>query len=134
MVRCDFKYCPDCGERLEGMQGPELGLVGESRSARKQGTAEEVKPGERGVGEIGGASELQRHLCVKIDQAHRQIAHAAHYSDKRRKEIWEAIHDALIKLQDDFDRIAEKRSDLSNVKAVAPATLDSASSKDVMAG
>lgn len=99
---------------LEGMQGPEQGLVGESRSDEPTGPAEEAKPGERGVGEIGGASELRRHLARKIEEARENVRIARENGVPNEMSAAITVHDALVDLRADFDRIAEKRSDLSN--------------------
>ena len=99
---------------LKGVPGPEQGLVGESRSDRRQGHAEDAQPGERGVGEIAVATEFIRATERKKDEALRQrdscwkrglITMADQYD-------WEIK--ALTELLDDFKRTLGERSDLAN--------------------
>lgn len=107
-------------ELLEGVQGPERHLVGQSRSAGRQGGVEEATPGRRAVGKIGGATELRRHLSRKIEEARDKWKSAETRGAKMDAYAWMAVNDALVQLRADFDRMAEKRSDLSHVQADAP--------------
>ncbi len=112
-------------KRLKGVQGPEQGLVEESRSARQQGAAEEVEPGERDVAEIVGASELLRHI-ERMKEGTRRGRKSAH----ERKNLYEMAYEngyaaAVAELGLIVDRLTEKRSDLCNAKVVAPPPQDS---------
>lgn len=106
-------------KRLKGVQGPEQGLVEESRSARQQGAAEEVKPGERDVAEIVGADELRRHIARIMDESRLAM-------EKARKNGSEFDYDynlgksaGMIELCELIGATAEKRSDLSNAGGMA---------------
>ena len=108
-------------KRLESVQGPEQGLVGESRSGSPTGPAEEAKPGERGVAEIAELAELKRHVEEVLKKARRlKISHerwhhtvlTTYYSGKQ---------DALADLLEHIENMAEKRSDLCNADVLAPA-------------
>lgn len=109
--------CPKFDLRLKGVPGPEQGLVGESRSDSETSHAEAAKPGERAVGEIAYATELRRHLTRKIEEAHREWREARANRDESRARDCGLMHDVLVDLRADFDRITEKRSDLSNEKS-----------------
>jgi len=103
-------------ERLESVQGPEQGLVGEARSDSETGHAEEAKPGERGVGEIVELAELRRRIQRKIREARRE-EHVANDMDNRiMANFYCGKVTALVDLCQDFERMAEKRSDLSNAE------------------
>ena len=104
-------------ERLEGMQGPEQGLVGDvAKRIPRQGHAEEAKPGERGVGEIAIAPELRGHVERKRDEARRLCAHHQRETHLVLVTYYEGKATALDQLLEDFDRMAGERSDLSNVQ------------------
>lgn len=81
-----------------------------------QGPAEEAKPGERGVGEIALAPELQRHLDRRIKEAHRDWVDAREHGHHFKAIECGAIHDALVNLRYDFERISKERSDLANAE------------------
>ena len=100
-------------ERLEGMQGPEQGLVGESRSGSPTGPAEEAKPGERGVGKIAVASELLAHIDRIISQVRRRKS--SFWNQTVIKQLDLGIQEAaLVALREEVERICDKRSDLPN--------------------
>ncbi len=106
-------------KRLKGVQGPEQGLVEESRSARQQGAAEEVKPGERDVAEIVELAKLRRHIDSKIDEAHRLARANAKKHDSTMRDFNLGEKNALEKLQKWLSDTAEKRSDLCNASVEA---------------
>jgi hypothetical protein len=110
-----YPECHACGERLKGMQGPEQGIVGESRSDRQQGPAEDAKPGERGVGEIGGADELQRTMERMINEAREAQAQSKRTGFPLWEQYFYGKQSALIELRDEVFRISMERSDLANV-------------------
>lgn len=101
-------------KRLKGMQGPEQGLVGESRSDEATCPAEEAKPGERGVGEIVGADELRRFIERSANEA--QLERDAHGEKEfpRTRAFFEGQLTALDLLRSWLSAPAEKRSDLTN--------------------
>ena len=102
-------------ERLEGMQGPEQGLVGESRSGSPTGPAEEAKPGERGVGKIAVASELLAHIDRIISQVRRRKS--SFWNQTVIKQLDLGIQEAaLVALREEVERICDKRSDLPNAE------------------
>lgn len=107
-------------ERLKGMQGPEQGIVGESHGDRQQGTAEDAKPGERGVGEIGGADELRRHIERKIAEARKEKLASKRTGFDRWESYFYGKETALIELLETIDRISKERSDLANANVEAP--------------
>lgn len=108
-------------ERLEGMQGPEQGLVGESRSARKQGHAEEAKPtGERGVGEIVELAELRRHVEAEMKEAREAAARYEESDLLNAANYYLGQVSALAALRKRIEDMTEKRSDLSNAASLPP--------------
>lgn len=124
-------------ERLAGVRGPEQSLVGESRSDGEPDGAEERRErSERseersGVGEIGGAAELQRHIERRIEEE-RDAWHAL--QDRRNrweKAFSEGVTSALLELLEHVKRMTEKRSDLSNARALAQPTKTSTEASDV---
>ena len=104
-------------ERLEGMQGPEQGLVGESRSDEPTGPAEEAKPGERGVGEIVELAELRRHVDREIKEAWGATELYEKNGLLNASNFYLGQLTALAALRQHVERMAEKRSDLSNAKS-----------------
>lgn len=103
---------------LEEVQGPEQGLVGESRSGSETWPAKEAKPGERGVGEIVELAELLRHIERKIDEARAVKADLDRFagaSGASRIQHGKLI--ALSELLGYVERMTEKRSDLSHEKS-----------------
>lgn len=102
-------------KRLKGVQGPERHLVGDvAERIPQEGGVEEVKPGRRGVGEIGGASELLRHIERKISEARGEADAALYYNNVKKFSHAEGKEAALVELHQWLSDTAEKRSDLSN--------------------
>lgn len=119
---------------VEGMQGPEQGLVGESRSDEPTGHAEEAQPGERRVGKIVERSALRAIVERKMSEARAEMLADDNNDLVVKDAFWMGYDAALAELIEELFDTGEKRSGLFNVQAVAPATLDSASPDDVMAG
>lgn len=100
--------------RLKGVQGPEQGLVGESRSDEPTGHAEEAKPGERRVGETVELSALRRHVDRMFMEASRQQRIALDGENEISEMLNAGRVLALTELRQWLDRTAEERSGLSN--------------------
>ena len=109
-------------ERLESVQGPEQGLVGESRSGSSTGPAEEAKPGERGVGKIVELAKLLRHIDYKIKEERLEASSAASGAHPQDFDYYEGKKAALVELREWLSDTAEKRSDLPNGEALPPVT------------
>ena len=107
-------HTPPPPERLEGMQGPEQGLVGESRSGSETRPAEEAKPGERGVGEIVELAELRRHIECKFEEELAKLRRVRAGKVELRKAYIHGKMQALDELLQHLEDSTEKRSDLSN--------------------
>lgn len=122
--RCGIFKCPECGKRLEGVQGPEQGLVGESLRDSETRPAEEAKPGERGVGEIVELAELQRHIECKYEEELGALRRVRCGKIEIRKSYLYGKMQALDELLQVIERITEKRSDLSNSQLCQPASQD----------
>jgi hypothetical protein len=101
-------------KRLESVQGPEQGLVGESRSGSETCPAEAAKRGERGVAEIVERIELLRHIERHLIKARSGLKIGKLMVDSITIEYWIGYSHAMLKLKEEFSDTAEKRSDLSN--------------------
>jgi hypothetical protein len=99
--------------------GPEQGLVGESRSDRQRGTAEEAEPGERGVGEIALAVELRRHIERMTTEARQWESLAIERNLVPQATFFCGKSVALDELLETLDRISKERSDLANIQGMA---------------
>ncbi len=107
-------------EILAEMQGPELGLVGDvAERLTQQGTAEVTKSGERGVGEIVGAPELDEYVACQIAEERRLKDVATLRSDDYAEMYQAGKLAALFELQTWLICRTAKRSDLSNVDVMA---------------
>ncbi len=104
----------DDDERLKGMQGPEQGLVGESRSGSETRPAEEAKPGERGVGEIVEMAELRREIERMISDARQREERSEQRDDESSASFYRGVAAGLVMLRKVVSVTTEKRSDLSN--------------------
>lgn len=111
---------PEALKRLKGMQGPEQGLVGESRSDEPTGYAEEAQPGERRVGETVERAELRRQIERQIKEARADWLVAKKDSNQSGKDIAAGQMGALGELAQWLDRTAEERSGLSNAELTHP--------------
>ena len=100
---------------LDSMQGPERHLVGDVAERIPQpDDVEEVKPGRRDVGEIGGAVDLRGYIEKEINEARRRKQRlGGNSSDSRVSQINGQIY-ALAKIQMHIANTACQRSDLSN--------------------
>jgi hypothetical protein len=108
------------GKRLEGMEGPEQGLVGESRSDGQQGAAEEVKPGELDVEKIVGAVELRLIIECEVLEARREIRRHDEEISENSEDYYRGKEAAMVKLLEWVCITSDQRSDLFNAGSDAP--------------
>lgn len=107
---------------LKGMQGPERHLVGDvAERMPRQDVVEVSKTGRRAVGEIVELAELMRHVDRKIEEERLVTDVAAKAGDNLVALYYHGKEDSLVELRTAIERMAEKRSDLSNVNVLAPA-------------
>jgi hypothetical protein len=77
---------------------------------------EEVEPGRRGVGEIGGAVEILAIIDRRLDEARQGARDARIMGHLRLYELLSANISLLIGLRKEFSDTESQRSDLSNVE------------------
>lgn len=64
MKRCDFLYCPDCGERLEGVAGADRRLVTQAAKRSEESDGEERRSvDDRGVTAVEASSSRPIVTC-----------------------------------------------------------------------
>jgi len=102
------------------MQGPEQGLVGESRSDSETKPAEEAKPGERGVAEIGGAVELLNLIDREIKKVRRRRNFVRNRINPFKGDEFDYMEAALGRIREAVCVKSDQRSDLCNADVEAP--------------
>lgn len=111
------RQCLKCGDVMEGVEGSEEKLVGESRSDGPASEPEKRSGERRGVGEIVERNELLRHLEGKISEARISYDAALHYRNPKGMTAAKAKETALVELYEWLTAPAAERSDLSNEQA-----------------
>lgn len=103
-------------KRLESVQGPERHLVGDvAERIPQQDDVEEVEPGRRGVGKIGGAGELLGHVERIQAEVLSGVRAAVRLNDFEMVDLLNRAGAALDKLEDVMIDKVRQRSDLPNV-------------------
>lgn len=111
-----FDFCPFCGERLKGMQGPERRLVGESRSDGPTSGAEVRSMEDGGVGKIVERDELVRRVNAMIGEARMSENYFNESDEPVEQARYNGRKSALIELRRIISDMAAERSDLPNDK------------------